>query len=156
MPKKTPEEILESIETVLMESKEPLSLNEISQRSRVYPSTLKRYVGLIMRMQIMPKIEVIETKAAKLVKLKELSSLPEEEQVKVIKSHFPFITPDIEFLVGLLKEKALSPESAIQVKESPLIKKLLEQQHVIKTREGRIYLSETGRVIAKGAIEVYY
>lgn len=156
MGKKTPEEIMESIETVLMESKEPLSLNEISQRTKVYPSTLKRYVGFIIKVQIMPKIEVIETKAATLVQLKELSSLPEEEQVKVIKSHFPCITPEIEFLVGLLKEKAVSPESAIQVKGSPLIKKLLEQQHVIKTREGKIYLSETGKIIAKGATEVYY
>lgn len=156
MGKKTPEEIMESIETVLMESKEPLSLNEISQRAKVYPSTLKRYVRFIKKVQTMPKIEVIETRAATLVQLKELSSLPEEEQVKVIKNHFPCITPEIEFLVGLLKEKAVSPESAIEIRESPLTKKLLEQQHIIKAKDGRVYLSETGRIIAKGAIEVYY
>jgi predicted DNA-binding transcriptional regulator YafY len=70
MPRKTPEEILKNIAMALMESKEPLSLNELSKRSGVYPSTLRRYIELILRAQAMPKIEVIETKAAKLIRFK--------------------------------------------------------------------------------------
>jgi len=83
-----------------------------------------------------------------------LLSLPEEGLIELGREYFPEPDKETEFLMELYRKGATLPTNALKVRKTELIEELLKAEHIAKKGE-RIYLTEIGRNIAKGAMKMY-
>lgn len=154
--KREPNQIIEELyETLITHSGEALSINRISKESGLHFNTVQNYVKLIRRAQTLPKLEVIKSGRSTLVRSKGFLSLPEKERLKIVRREFP--TPDEgeKIFINLLKSGATSKETAVKITKTPMLEKLISAEHIAETKEGRFYLTKTGKMIARGAIKMY-
>ncbi|ODS37653.1 hypothetical protein BEH94_04840 [Candidatus Altiarchaeales archaeon WOR_SM1_SCG] len=96
-----------------------------------------------------------ESEKTTLVRKRGLLSLPEEEQLKIIKKEFPTADEGDKLFINLLNSGAVSKDSAVEIPRTPLVKKLLNAEHIAETSMGNFYLTETGKIIAGGVMKVY-
>jgi predicted transcriptional regulator len=154
--KREPNKIIEEVyEALTKHSGEAMSINRIAKESGLHYNTVRNYVKLIKRAQSLPEIEVIKSGRTTIVRSKGLLSLPEEEQLKIIRNDFPSPDNQDKLFINLLKSNAVSKYSAIKIPKTPLIEKLIHQGHVAETKDGRVYLTKTGKIIAGGAVKIY-
>lgn len=149
-------EVIQKIEKTL-ESGRPMSLHRVSKVTGLHYTTVRRYVNLLDSVQKMPTIEVIRGDKTTLVRLRtrKLSLLSEEEQNKIIKSYLPKLEEDTKILITLMDKRIVSQKSAVKLKRTRMIKKLIKQGQLKETGDGRIFLTELGRRIASGAKKIY-
>ncbi len=153
--KREPNQIIEELyETLTIHRGEALSINRISKMSGLHFNTVQNYVKLIQRAQTLPKLEVIKSGRTTIVRTKGLLSLPEKEQLSIVREEFP--TPDEgdKLFINLLKADATTKETAVKITITPLVEKLLAAGHISET-ENKFYLTETGKIIARGAAKMY-
>jgi hypothetical protein len=85
-----------------------------------------------------------------------LLNLPENLQKLIIRTaYYPSPSREEEILVYAYTKDASSPEKAIEINESTLVKKLLKQGQLMKSEDRRIYLSDEGKIVAEGALNLY-
>ncbi|MCX6822302.1 MAG: hypothetical protein NTW30_06015 [Candidatus Aenigmarchaeota archaeon] len=151
-----PFEVVRRIEHTLISSGRPISINKIAKKTGFHYNTVKRYVRLMDEIQELPKLEVIRGEGTTLVRLeRDLSKLPEEEQMKIIKTHFPDMTQEDKILIELMERGITSEEKAIRMSKSEIIEKLIRLKRLKETIDGRVYLTELGYGIAWGAKKIY-
>ena len=90
-----------------------------------------------------------------LVRNRGLLSLPEEEQLKIIRKEFPALDEGEKIFINLLKSNATLKDSRVEITKTPFVEKLLNAEHIAETSMGNFYLTETGKIIARGAIKMY-
>ena len=112
---------------------------------------------LLESVKKMPEIDVIRSDKTTLVRMSKqgLLSLPEEEQNKIIKSYFPELSAEEKMLLSLLDKRAISKNSGANLKKDKIYKSLLKAGIIKETKEGKVYLSDMGYKIAKGAKDIY-
>ena len=96
-----------------------------------------------------------ESEKTTLVRKRGLLSLPEEEQLKIIKKEFPTADEGDKLFINLLNSGAVSEDSAVEITKTPPVEKLLNAEHIAETTDGSFYLTETGKIIAGGVMKVY-
>jgi len=148
--------VVQKIEKSL-QSGRPMSLHRLSKVTGLHYTTVKRYINLLDAVQKMPEIEVIRGDKTTLVRVgtKKLSLLPEEEQIKIIKSYSPKLEEDTKLLITLMEKGITSTKDAMKMRKTKLIEKLLKQGQLKKTKDDRIYLTDFGYKIARGAKSIY-
>ena len=57
--------------------------------------------------------------------------------------------------MNLYLNGAIAPENARTLETTPTVEKLEKQGHLIGKENSRYFLSETGKMIAGGALEIY-
>ena len=115
----------------------------------------KTYLHLIESIQEMPKIQVIKTPRGEIFKI-EMTALPLEEQKEILKEEFGMKhSKTDEVYIALLEKKAFNLKSAVKIKMNSIIEKALKLGHLKKTKENKGYLTKVGRIIAKGAKELF-
>lgn len=154
----------EAVKAILdtLEKGGDFSISGLAQATNLNRRTVQKAVALIEEVQrilLERRLEVTELHGAKVVQTKKnlgLLSVPEQIQNLIIRTAF-FPTPsrEEEILVYAFLKKAISADTAIRKDRSPLIRKLLKQGQLGETEDGRIYLSEEGLFIAKGALSLY-
>jgi hypothetical protein len=138
-----------------------LSVNALSRKTGLNRRTVEKSLKLLLEIQRDFQdltIGSAETDWRKLVEVKERSGLlglPENVQNLIIRTiHFPNPSEREIVLIHLLLNEAISPEKAVSIGRSRATKKLLEQGQISEFN-GRLYLSDEGKIVAKGALEVY-
>ncbi|MCX6799492.1 MAG: hypothetical protein NTW59_05365, partial [Candidatus Diapherotrites archaeon] len=87
---------------------------------------------------------------------KDLTSYSFKEQKKILRDDFDIRADDSDRLyLGLLKNKATNEKDSIWVEESPEVKIGLKFRHLAKAPNGKIYLTELGQTMAKGAKKLF-
>jgi len=132
--------------------------NSIAKEAKLHYNTVKKYLPLIEDIQSKPEIRMMKTSAGYgfMVESRDLLSLPEEEQIRIIRNdYFPEVGEEDVFLTKLLKVGATSREKAIKVKMKPFIKKGIDAKRYKKTNDGRLYLTSLGVMMARGALDIY-
>lgn len=148
-------QVIQKIEKSLQTGR-PMSLHRLSKVTGLHYTTVKRYVNLLDAVKKMPEIEVIRGEKTTLVRLaRKLSLLPEEEQNKIIKFYMPKLEEDTKLLIELMEKGIISEQTATRMRKTKLTAKLLKQEQLKETKDGRIYLTEFGQKIAQGAKSIY-
>jgi hypothetical protein len=103
----------------------------------------------------MPELEVIKSGRSTIVRTKGFLSIPQKERLNILRKDFPDPEKQDLLFITLLKSNALSENSAVEIKKTSLIEKLIKQEHIAETKDGRFYLTKTGKIIAGGAVKIY-
>ena len=72
-----------------------------------------------------------------------------------ILSIFPTPTKHEEILVDLYLKGITTSDRAVEISRDEYIEKLVSQGQLLETDDGRIYLSEDGSIVARGALILY-
>jgi len=151
-------EIIEGIYGVLKKEHRPLSINNIAKKTGIHNTTVGKYVKLIKLVEKEPTLDIIDTTHSTILRVKPeeggLLSLPEEDLIELGREYFPEPDKETEFLMDLYRKGATLPTNAFRMRKTELVRGLLKAGHIAKKGE-RIYLTEIGRNIAKGAIKMY-
>ena len=159
MPKSSVVNVINEIVNTLDRTDQPLSTREIAIRGRLNRTTVEKYLTLLL--EIERKGDIILIKKSPKLKLwklqrKSLLSLPKRERIQLIREKY-FPEPDeTDFLlVHLFRRQAINPKNAIKIKETGIVKKLLKEKKLGRTRNGKVYLTRDGKAIARGVEEIY-
>jgi len=141
---------------------ESFSVSELSKQAGLNRRTVEKSLEVLTIAQnyfLERKLEITPLRHAKIVQLSKRSgllNLPENLQKLIIRTvYYPSPSREEEILVYAYTKGAFSPEKATKINESTLVKKLLKQGQLMKSEEGRIYLSDEGKTVAEGALNLY-
>ena len=144
---------------------ESFSISELSKQAGLNRRTVEKSLEVLTIAQnyfLERKLEITPLRHAKIVQLSKRSgllNLPENLQKLIIRTvYYPSPSREEEILVYAYIKDAFSPEKAMrahEINESTLVKKLLKQGQLIKNEDGRIYLSDEGKIVAEGALNLY-
>ena len=163
MEMKSRTSIVDALHIILgiLKSGEPFTLNKLAKESDLNFRTVKKIIDVLQSSHNSfsgKQLEVTDLESTTIIQLKEKTGLllfPETIQNLIIRTnHYPTASREEEILVHLLLKKALEPENAIYLPEGKMIEELVEAEHVGKIGD-KFYLTEDGRYIAKGALELY-
>ena len=147
---------IEKIEKTLVETKKPVSISSLAKKTGLHYTTVKRYVTLLDSVKKMPEIEIIKGEGTTLVRTeKDFSNLSQRERREVIKSYFPELSAEEKLLIRLLEKNAVSEATGVIIKRDKTLKPLLNAGIIKGVKEGKVYLSEMGYKMAKGAKDIY-
>ena len=147
---------IEKIEKSLVETKRPVSISRLAKKTGLHYTTVRRYVTLLESVKKMPEIEIIKGEGTTLVRTeKDFSKLSSVERKKAIKSYFPELSLEEKILLRLLEKNAVSETTGVDMKKDKTLKSLLKAGIVEGTKDGKLYLSDVGYKMAKGAKDIY-
>jgi len=63
-------------------------------------------------------------------------------------------TPETQLLINLYLKDATSESKGIKVGDDPIVTRLVKQGQLLKTG-GKMYLSDEGITVAKGAVKIF-
>jgi hypothetical protein len=154
----------EAVRTLLgtMEKGSTFSLSDLSRQAGLNRRTVEKALGLLtvaqnyLQENKLEVTNVAHTKVVRFSKRSGLLGLPEELQRLIIKTaYYPSPSREEEILVYAYRREAVSPEKAVEMEESALVKKLLEQGQFGKTSKGNVFLTDEGKIVAEGALKLY-
>ncbi len=154
--KREPNKIIEEVyEALAKHGGEAMSINRIAKESGLHYNTVQSYVKLIHRAQTMPELEVIKSGRSTIVRTKGFLSIPQRERLNILRKDFPEPEKQDRLFINLLKSNAVSKVLAIKIPKTSMIEKLIKQEHIAETKDGGVYLTKTGKIIAGGAMKIY-
>ncbi|MCH7969276.1 MAG: hypothetical protein IH841_08560 [Thaumarchaeota archaeon] len=152
-----------ALEMVLdvLKTGEPYSVSKLAQEANLNFRTVKKILHVLESSQSSfsgKHLDVSNLDNLTVVKMKEktgMTMFPEHIQNLIIKtSHYPTVSREEEVLTYLFLKNAINPDFRIDLPEDHVLKELVEAEHVGKIN-GKYYLTEDGRYIAKGALKLY-
>jgi transposase-like protein len=154
-----PEAVKLVMDTLKKERK--LSVSQISQKTGLNRRTVEKSVKLLLEMQAdfqEVSLDSEATNSKKIVEVKDragLLGLPENVQKLIIRTaYYPTPSQEEIVLIHLLINDAISPEKALSIDKSRVTQKLVKQGQ-LSENNGKLYLSDEGKIVAEGALEVY-
>lgn len=146
----------------ILKTGESFTQNKLAERTDLNFRTVQKILQHIQEIQEYLKdneIDVSESDSFKLIRMRErsgLASFPGHIQKMIVKTvYYPTISNEEEILVYLLLNNANTEQNSIEMNLDRTLKKLISAEYVIHTNNDRYYLSEDGKTIAIGALELY-
>jgi len=161
MPVRTsfPEATLRILDTLT--SKENMyTISSLGSETKLNRKTVEKAVGLLAEIQKRLEglhLEIENLNRMKAIRLKRIGmlDLPEDTQRRILRSaYFPEPTEELKAIANLYLRGAVSPEKAISLNQTSLLKKFVRQGQVIR-KERKFYLSDEGIIVAKGSLDIY-
>lgn len=146
----------------VLESGESYTQNKLAEKAELNPRTVQKILQHITQMQKYLNDQMIDISildSSKIIRMREksgLSSFPENIQRLIVKTaYYPVPSNKETTLFHLLLRKAASKKSAIALPEASELKELVQGEQIVKTKNGKFYLTEEGKIIAFGALKLY-
>jgi DNA-binding transcriptional regulator YhcF (GntR family) len=157
--KSFPEAVIKVLEVLKKEGS--LSVNALSKEAKVNRRTVEKTLKLLMEIQpYFQEIKVgsVESNWRKLVEVKErtgLLGLPENVQNLIIRTmHYPTPSEQEIILIHLLLSNAFTSEKALHLNRNQTVQQLVKQGQILET-DGKLFLSDEGKIVAEGALQVF-
>jgi len=154
-----PEATLRILDTLT--SKENMyTISSLGSETKLNRKTVEKAVGLLAEIQKRLEglhLEIENLNRMKAIRLKRIGmlDLPEDTQRRILRSaYFPEPTEELKVIANLYLRGAVSPEKAISLNQTSLLKKFVRQGQVIR-KERKFYLSDEGIIVAKGSLDIY-
>jgi hypothetical protein len=153
----------EAVKIVLeaLKTKESFSINALSKETGLNRRTIEKALKLLLEIQPYfqgMKLSFNESNWRKYIAANEktgLLELPENVQRLIIRTvYYPNPSKDEIILIHLLLNDALSPQKALSLERDQTVQKLVEQGQIME-ENGRLYLSDEGKIVAQGALKLY-
>ena len=154
----------EAVKTILnkLEKRgEGISITGLARETDLNRRTVEKALSLLEEVQeafLEKKLDIMKVDRTKVIRFRNagLLGLPENIQKLIIRTaYFPAPSREEEILVFMHLKGSASPENAIKVERSKLLAKLLKQGQILESTDGRVYLSDEGQTVAKGALRLY-
>jgi hypothetical protein len=153
----------EAVKTILktLKKEKSLSVNALSKETKLNRRTVEKSLKLLLEIQ--PyfqeiKLGSVNSDWRKLVEVKDrtgLLGLPENVQRLIIRTiYYPNPTEEEIVLIHLLLNEAFSSAKALSLSPSRTTQKLIEQGQISEAN-GKLYLSDEGKIVAQGALQIY-
>jgi predicted transcriptional regulator len=146
----------------ILKNGESYTQNKLAQKTDLNARTIQKVLSLLGEVQSVLKekeIDISELDNVKIIRMKEkggLASLPDSLQKMIIKTlYYPTTSREEEVLAHLLIKNAISKKSAISLPEGKILRELENAEQIVKTGNGKYYLTDIGLMVAKGATELY-
>lgn len=152
----------DAVKVVLMNIPDkPISISELALRAGLNWRTVKKVLEIIrdtqkflgekmLFLEKVGKTYVVRTERRRLL------SLPLEERVRYVRErYFPEPGPEELLLGKLFLCGAFGPDSAVKVEMSSVVERLLSQGQLAFNSKGEVYLTEEGRIVARGILKLY-
>lgn len=144
-----------------LEKGDDFSITSLSEKAKVNRRTVEKAIPVLEHLQKLcseKRIEVSRVNRMKIVRLTErtgLLGLPEDLQKLIIRTaYYPTPSREEEILVHAYLKDAKTPEKAIPLEKTEIVKKLLKQGQLLEAEKG-IYLSDEGEIVALGTLKLY-
>lgn len=154
-----PEATLKILDTLA--SKENMcTISSLGLETKLNRKTVEKAVGLLAEIQKRLEglhLEIENLNRMRAIRLKKIGmlDLPEDTQRRILRSaYFPEPTEELRAIANLYLHGAVSPEKAISLNQTSVLKKFVRQGQVIR-KERKFYLSEEGIIVAKGSLDIY-
>ena len=138
------------------------SITGLASETSLNRRTVEKAVNAIVELQKFlddKKIVVEEVNRTKLLRLEYrhgLRSVPDDIQRLLIRSaYFPVPSREQEILTHLYLRHVTSPNKALKMERTELVLKLVRQGQLARAKNGAVYLTEEGLLIAKGTLDIY-
>lgn len=148
--------ILETLKT-----ERTLSVNALSRKTGLNRRTVEKALKLLLDIQpyfLEMKLNSVQSDWRKLIEVDEktgLLELPENVQRLIIRTvYYPNPSKEEIVLIHMLLNDALSPQKSLSLERDQTVQKLMEQGQIAE-ENGRLYLSDEGKIVAQGALRLY-
>jgi hypothetical protein len=139
------------------------TVERLASSTRINRRTITKALDLITNVQKFTQdatLQIVEVNPRKRLvrsvpRNPSLSSLPKSVQDLVIRAYYPEPSVEDKLLARLYLRGAFNSKSAVFSHVDPTVRKLVRQGQVARTRDGRLYLTDEGKVIAESELEVY-
>jgi DNA-binding IscR family transcriptional regulator len=156
----------EAVSMVLgtLKNERALTANDIARETHLNPRTVRKTISVLEETHsIFQKEKLVISKTSSGVYLTieprqiGLLNLPEDVQHMLIRTkYFPQPSRDQETLVYLFLKKAFDKKSATFLDNSQsIVKDLLKAQNIAITDDSKMYLTDIGKMVAQGTLEIY-
>lgn len=145
-------------------SQRPLTLKEISKETGLNPRTVRKTITLLEETKQFLKhrdLQIIRSDAGTLVQAEEkklkMMELPDDIQRFIIRTkYFPQSSREDEIQVFLYSRKAFNRKSSVLLEDTPVVRKLMKEQRIVKDEDApKFYLTDIGKMVALGALDIY-
>lgn len=153
----------EAVKTIMeaLRKERSLSVNALSKETRLNRRTVEKALKLLLDIQ--PYFQQMKLSHAvsdwrRLVEVSEragLLELPENVQRLIVRTiYYPNPSEEEIVLIHLLLNAALSPQKSLSLNKTQTIQRLVEQGQIVE-ENGKLYLSDEGKIVAQGALKIY-
>lgn len=146
----------------ILKTGESFTQNKLAEKTDLNFRTIQKIIIHIQDIQKYLKdneVDISESSNFKLIRMKEksgLASFPENIQKMIIKTvYYPTISNEEEILVHLLLNNAIDYDSSISMNLDSVLKQLIDAEFIVSTKNMKYHLTEDGKTIAIGALELY-
>jgi len=145
-------------------SGEALTVNDIAKQTHLNPRTVRKTINVLEETHSVferEKLVISKTNSGVYLTIEPrqigMLDLPEDVQHMLIRTkYFPQPSRDQEMLVYLYLKKAFDKKSATFIDNSqPTVKQLLESENIAETDDSMMYLTDIGKMVAQGTLEIY-
>ena len=152
--KRTKHEMVDAIFDVLQVNNE-ISLSKLQAELGTNYDSLKSYIQLIKKIQVKPRVIFEEEKNRRKVKL--MKDWVDPYIRELVGYSIP---PELQVLLKFLGKAAIDEKAALSQeeltrREAELLNELIQREQVKLTGDFRIYLTNLGVSVAKGAKKLY-
>ena len=152
----------ESVLQTLVKEEKPYSISGLAKDTKLHRQTVEKCVHLLFRLETKwlenYKIKMIEVDKKRIVALERrvgLLSYPEHIQQMILRTaHFTLPSVETQLVVNLYLKNAISAETGIPVGNDPIVTRLVKQGQLMKSGN-KMYLSDEGITVAKGALKIF-
>lgn len=157
------DEACESIIKFLLKEQKLYSITGLARDLKLHRNTVEKCIQLLLKMEELAldeyrlKLNIVDNK--KIIALEKrigLLSYPQEIQNLIIKkNYFPDPSSEISLLADLYLKGAISFRKGIKIKRDEIITKLIKQGQLKTSKNGVIWLTDEGIIVAKGTLKTY-
>ena len=137
------------------------SITSLAEEAQINRRTVEKAIPVLEHFQKCcsdKRIEIGRVNRMRTIRLTEragLLGLPESIQKLIIRTaYYPTPSREEEILVHAYLQEATTPEKAITLEKTEMVKKLLKQGQLLEAEKG-IYLSDEGQIVVQGALKLY-
>jgi hypothetical protein len=162
IPRTSLDEACKDVLGLLAKNQMPYSISGLARKTGLHRQTVEKCVELISTLEDKwlenYKLKLVNVDRKRIVALEKrmgLSSYPQQIQELILRSvYFEMPSPETSLLVNLYLKDATSGTSGIPVVDDPIVTRLLKQGQLLKAGN-RVYLSDEGMTVAKGALKIF-
>jgi DNA-binding transcriptional regulator YhcF (GntR family) len=156
----------EAVSMVLgtLKNERALTVNDIAKETHLNPRTVRKTISVLEETHSIfqrEKLVVSKTNSGVYLTIEPrqigLLNLPEDVQHMLIRTkYFPQPSREQETLVYLFLKKAIDKKSATFLDNSQsIVKDLLKAENIAMTDDSKMYLTDIGKMVAQGTLEIY-
>ena len=137
------------------------SITSLAEEAKINRRTVEKAIPVLEHFQKCcsdKRIEIGRVNRMRTVRLTEKTGfleLPESLQKLIIRTaYYPTPSREEEILIYVYSQNATTPEKAITLEKTEMVKKLLKQGQLLEAEKG-ICLSDEGQIVVQGALKLY-
>jgi hypothetical protein len=138
----------------------PYTVSSLESKTGINRKTIDKALELLVELQRLSEghhLEIDKMKRIKVIRFRKegFLALPEAAQMRILRTeYFPKPSEEDMILIHLYSKGATTEKSSINLKTTPILRKLVKQGQIMR-KQGKFYLSDEGCIVARGAMKLY-